>query len=143
MTIKPLLTLGAAAALLGSFSLLAQASASAADFEKDVLPIFKQNCFKCHEKEHTDEKGKVKKPKGKFRMDSAAMLIKGGEEGSNIVPGDAAKSTVYTSVCLPEADEKAMPPEGKGDRLTAAQQDLIKKWINEGAKFGTWKGAAD
>jgi hypothetical protein len=32
-----------------------------------------------------------------------------------------------------------MPPEGKGDRLTKAQQDLIKQWINEGANFGAWK----
>ena len=143
MTTKSLLALGAAAAMLGSISTQAQAPAGAVDFEKDVLPIFKQNCFKCHEKEHTDDKGKVKKPKGKFRMDSAAALTKGGEEGSNIVAGDAAKSTVYTSVCLPEADEKAMPPEGKGDRLTAAQQEIIKKWITEGAKFGAWTGVAD
>jgi hypothetical protein len=33
----------------------------------------------------------------------------------------------------------AMPP--KGDRLTAEQLDLIKKWITEGASFGAWKGA--
>ena len=106
------------------------------DFEKQILPIFKESCFDCHQKERTDEKtGKIKKPKGKFRMDSAAMLIKGGSEGSNLVPGDAAKSTVYTSVTLPESDDLAMPPEGKGDRLTKEQQELIKKWINEGAKL--------
>jgi hypothetical protein len=133
-----LLTLISAAAVLGG------SNASAVDFEKEILPIFKERCFDCHQKERTDEKtGKVKKPKGKFRMDSAALLLKGGSEGSNIVPGDAAKSTVYTSVTLPETDELAMPPEGKGDRLTKAQQDLIKAWITEGAKFGTWKGEAE
>lgn len=133
----------AAAALFGGVNAKAQAPEKV-DFEKQILPIFKQSCFDCHQKERTDEKtGKVKKPKGKFRMDSAAMLLKGGSEGNDIVPGDAAKSTVYTSTTLPESDDMAMPPEGKGDRLTKEQQELIKRWINEGANFGSWKGAAD
>ena len=131
-------------ALISATAVLGAPVVRAVDFEKEILPIFKERCFDCHQKERTDEKtGKIKKPKGKFRMDSAAMLIKGGSEGSNVVPGDAAKSTVYTSTTLPESDDLAMPPEGKGDRLTKEQQELIKKWINEGANFGSWKGAAD
>jgi hypothetical protein len=43
-------------------------------------------------------------------------------------------------MALPESDELAMPPEGKGDRVSAANIDLIKKWIGEGANFGAWKG---
>ena len=131
-------------AILSALCLSAAWNAQAVDFEKDVLPIFKDRCFDCHQKERTDPKtGKLKKPKGKFRMDSAAMLTKGGEEGKNIVPGKPDESTVYTSTTVPESDDKAMPPEGKGDRLTKEQQDTIKKWIAEGANFGAWKGAAD
>ena len=130
--------------LISAVSVLGAWNAQAVDFEKEVLPIFKDRCFDCHQKERTDEKtGKVKKPKGKFRMDSAAMLMKGGEEGKNIVAGKPEESTVYTSVIVPESDDKAMPPEGKGERLTKDQQELIKKWIAEGANFGAWKGAAD
>jgi len=33
-----------------------------------------------------------------------------------------------------------MPPEGKGDRLTDAEVATLKKWIESGAKFGSWKG---
>jgi uncharacterized membrane protein len=133
-----LLSLISAAAVLGAWN------AQAVDFEKEILPIFKERCFDCHSKEHADPKsGKMKKPKGKFRMDSAELLMKGGEEGKNIVVGKPEESTVYTSVCLPDSDDKAMPPEGKGERLTKAQQDLIKAWIADGAKFGDWKGAAD
>lgn len=133
-----LLTLISAAALLGGWN------ANAVDFEKEVLPILKERCFDCHSKEHADPKtGKMKKPKGKFRMDSAELLMKGGEEGKNVVAGKPDESTVYTSVTVPESDDKAMPPEGKGERLTKAQQDLIKAWIAEGASFGAWKGVAD
>lgn len=130
--------------LISAVSVLGAWNAQAVDFEKEVLPIFKDRCFDCHQKERTDEKtGKVKKPKGKFRMDSAAMLTKGGEEGKNIVAGKPEESTVYTSIIVPESDDKAMPPEGKGERLTKEQQEIIKKWIAEGANFGAWKGAAD
>jgi mono/diheme cytochrome c family protein len=68
-------------------------------------------------------------------------MMKGGEEGKDVVPGKPEESGVYTSTTLPEDDDKAMPP--KGDRLTKEQQELIKKWIAEGANFGAWKGAAD
>jgi RNA polymerase sigma-54 factor len=34
-----------------------------------------------------------------------------------------------------------MPPAKKGDPLPQDQIDLIKKWIEQGADFGTWKGA--
>jgi hypothetical protein len=129
------------ALLLGVVSASAQTPAGV-DFEKQILPIFQERCLDCHQKERTDEKtGKVKKPKGKFRMDSAELIMKGGEEGSDLVPGDAAKSLIYTLTALPADDDKIMPP--KGDPLTKEQQDLIKQWITEGAKFGAWKGAAE
>lgn len=140
MTTKTIFAVGAAALALGSFaSTQAQTPPGKVDFEKQILPIFKERCFECHQKEYTDAKGKLKKPKGKFRMDNPELLTKGGEEGGNLTPGDAAKSTVYTTTTLPDSDDKAMPP--KGDRLTADQQNLIKQWITEGASFGAWKGA--
>ena len=140
MTTKTILALGAAALVLGSLTSTQAQTPGKVDFETQVLPILKERCFECHQKEHTDPKsGKLKKPKGKFRMDTAELFLKGGEEGGNLTAGDPAKSTVYTSVTLPDSDDKAMPP--KGDRLTAAQQDLIKKWITEGASFGAWKSS--
>lgn len=138
MNIKTILTLASAVLALGLLNTTARAD-DKVDFETKVLPIFKERCFECHSKEHTDAKtGKVKKPKGKFRMDNPELLIKGGEEGGDLTPGDAAKSAVYTTTTLPDDDDKAMPP--KGDRLTKDQQELIKKWITEGASFGSWKG---
>ena len=114
------------------------------DFEKQILPIFKASCFKCHEAEHTDDTGKLKKPKGGLVLNTAEGIKKGGKEDADkcCVPGKGADSTIYKSTTLPDSDDKAMPPEGKGDRITKANQDLIKKWIDEGANFGAWKAAA-
>ena len=142
MTTKSLLALGAVALSLGVLTSTPAKAADKVDFETKVLPILKERCYDCHSKEHTDPAtGKLKKVKGKFRLDSPELMKKGGADGDDLTPGDAAKSSIYTSVCLPDSDDKCMPP--KGDRLTKEQTDLIKQWITEGANFGAWKGAAD
>jgi len=131
------------APLLGLALLLSNASAQDAkvSFETQILPIFKERCFECHQKEYTDDTGRVKKPKGKFRMDNPTLMLKGGSEGGDLTPGKPEESTVYTSTMLPEDDDMAMPP--KGDRLTDEQKNLIKQWIAQGAEFGAWKGAEE
>lgn len=130
------------AALVAAFSVnIASAQDGAVDFEKQILPVLKESCFKCHEKEH-EENGKIKKPKGGLRLDSAAAILKGGKEypNENVVAGKPDASWLLKTMALPESDDLAMPPEGKGDRVSAANQALIKKWIESGASFGAWKG---
>jgi hypothetical protein len=130
------------AALAAAFTVnTVSAQDGAVDFEKQILPILKTSCFKCHEKEHEDN-GKIKKPKGGLRLDGAAVIMKGGKENpnENVVAGKPESSWLLKTMALPESDELAMPPEGKGDRVSAADQALIKKWIASGASFGAWKG---
>ena len=136
---KTFMPLVVAAALGCGVSLSAQDGA--VDFEKQILPVLKESCFKCHEKEK-EENGRIKKPKGGLRLDSAAAIMKGGKEypDGNVVAGKPDDSWLLKTMSLPESDEMAMPPEGKGDRVSAANQALIKKWIEGGAKFGSWKG---
>ncbi len=130
------------AALVAAFTVnTASPQDGAVDFEKQILPVLKESCFKCHEKEH-EENGKIKKPKGGLRLDGAAAILKGGKEypNENVVAGKPDASWLLKTMALPESDELAMPPEGKGDRVSAANQALIKKWIESGASFGAWKG---
>jgi hypothetical protein len=70
------------------------------------------------------------------------VIMKGGKEypGENVVAGKPDASWLVKTMTLPDSDDLAMPPEGKGDRVTPANIDLIKKWITEGANFGAWKG---
>jgi uncharacterized membrane protein len=129
------------AALAAAFSFSTASAQDAVDFEKQILPILKESCFKCHEKEHEDN-GKIKKPKGGLRLDGAAVIMKGGKEypDENVVAGKPDASWLLKTMALPESDDLAMPPEGKGDRISAENQALIKKWIASGASFGAWKG---
>jgi uncharacterized membrane protein len=132
-----------AAASLGGLTLLSPTPASAedkVDFAKQVLPIFEAKCMKCHETEHTDATGRVKKPKSGLVMDTAEGLKAGGKEHKEktLVAGKAAESAIYTMTTLAITDEMVMPPDGKADPLTDAEKELLKKWIDQGADFGTW-----
>lgn len=119
------------------------ASAEDISFEKQILPILKTSCFKCHETEHEDN-GRVKRPKGGLVLDTAEGIMAGGKEypKENVVAGKPDDSWLLKTMALPESDDLAMPPEGKGDRVSAADQELIKKWIAAGANFGGWTKAA-
>jgi mono/diheme cytochrome c family protein len=103
--------------------LLAQQPAPV-DFDRDIRPIFKASCQKCH--------GAEGKPKGQFRLDFRAAAFRGGAGGKAIRPGKAAESLLYK--LLVDADPDARMPQ-KAPRLPAAQIELLRRWIDEGAPW--------
>jgi mono/diheme cytochrome c family protein len=109
------------AVLLASMSVTVS-GAAAVDFKRQVRPVLEVYCLKCHGDE---------KPKGGLSLTTRAGAIKGGEDGTSLVPGDPGKSTLYTLTTLPSDHDDVMPP--KGDKLTPDQQNLLKQWITEGA----------
>jgi uncharacterized membrane protein len=88
-----------------------------------VQPILNKRCVECH---------KEGKSKGKFRMDTYDLLVKGGKEGSGIKPGDSANSNIVYRCELPEDDDEHMPPESKTD-IEDHELAVIKWWIDTGA----------
>jgi len=94
------------------------------DFAKQILPVLRQNCVKCHGPE---------KQKGKLRLDSKEAAMKGGKDGVVIVAGDADKSELYRRITLPKGHDDIMPNEG--DPLSKEQTDLVRAWINQGAEW--------
>ncbi len=94
------------------------------DFAKDVQPILQKSCVECHGPE---------KPKGKLRLDTKEAAFQGGKGGVSIEPGKADQSELYRRISLPADNDEVMP--NKGDRLTKAQTDVIRDWINQGASW--------
>jgi uncharacterized membrane protein len=88
-----------------------------------IVPILEQKCYSCHNAE---------KQKGKFRMDTYDLLVKGGKEGKDLVHGKSADSLMVVRIELPKDDDERMPPEGKKE-LTPDEVALIKWWIDSGA----------
>ena len=95
-------------------------STQAADYLREVKPLLQRRCFSCH--------GALKQ-KSKLRLDTAALMRKGGSEGPAIVPGNSAGSHLIKR--LTAAGDDRMPPEGSA--LTAHEISLLRNWIDEGA----------
>jgi mono/diheme cytochrome c family protein len=115
--------LAALAALLGAARLCAADAAKPVDYSRDVQPILTAQCYACH----GPDEGKRK---GKFRLDVREAATK-----KAITPGDAAHSSLITRVTTADADRVMPPPDSKKDRLSAAQIDVLRRWIDQGAKF--------
>ena len=88
-----------------------------------VKPILERRCVQCH---------KESKSKGKFRMDTYDLLVKGGKEGSGLEPGKSAESNILIRMLLPKDDDEHMPPEGKPD-IEKHEIAVVKWWIDNGA----------
>src|SRR5262245_783622 len=79
-------------------------------YAADIQPIFEKSCVKCHSGE---------KPKGKYRIDTLASAIKGGESGDPaIVPGNSAKSPMVSYIS-DLVEDMEMPPTDKREKYPA------------------------
>jgi uncharacterized membrane protein len=92
-------------------------------FSARVVPILENNCVTCHS---------PSKHKGDLRMDSYSLLMKGGEHGAVIKPGDPKASELLTRITLPADDKKFMPSDGKRP-LSNDEIKVIELWIAAGA----------
>ncbi len=113
-------------------------SAGIAFFESKIRPVLVENCYRCHSAEAL----KNKKLKAGMRLDSQAALLKGGESGPALVPGDPAKSLLLRA--LRHEGGLEMPP---GKKLDAAVIADFENWIRAGApdprKDGEKRAGAD
>ena len=113
--------------------------ATAVDFEKQIWPILEKSCIECHATLHTGADGRARKPKGGVVLDSKEGITT-SKKGKLIVAKKPDDSLIIQSITLPADDDDRMPPKKKGEPLPKEQQELLKKWIEEGAEFGTWTG---
>jgi mono/diheme cytochrome c family protein len=90
-------------------------------FARDIQPILQNTCVECHG---------PKKTKAQLRLDSAAGVMKGGENGPIVIAGSSDKSPIVRRVLGLDGDDR-MPKDG--DPLPPAQIALLRAWIDQGA----------
>ncbi len=101
----------------------------AVDFNRDIRPILSDTCFTCHgPDEQTQQAG--------LRLDTkeGAFADRGGYQ--IIIPGKAAESRLFQRVSAKE-EHLRMPPPTADRKLTQQQIELLRRWIDEGARWDT------
>ena len=92
-------------------------------YNEKVLPIFQTNCYRCHGGENH---------RGGLQIDSKAALLKGGRDGTVLVPGSPEKSLLISLIRHegPADDPMPMPPKSK---LSDADIATVTAWVKAGA----------
>jgi hypothetical protein len=100
-------------------------------FEKNIRPILAERCYECHS-------ANSKKIKGKLLLDTKEGMLKGGETGPAVVPGDIEKSLLIQAIRYSHEDLQ-MPPK---EPLTKAQVAAFEQWVKMGSPDPRVGGAA-
>jgi hypothetical protein len=98
-------------------------------FEKKVRPLLVENCHRCH--------STATKQRGNLLLDSRAGLVKGGDNGPAVLPGDPEKSLLIKAIRYTDADLR-MPPKSQ---LSGEQVADLTAWVRMGAPWPDNAGA--
>lgn len=90
-------------------------------FQKQIAPIFRASCIGCHSDKTT---------MGNLNLVSHAKTMKGGKGGAQIIPNKSGESKLVKYLL-----GTAQPKMPIGGSLKPAEIDLIKRWIDQGARL--------
>jgi len=93
------------------------------EFNRDIRPILSDRCFACHGPDKNARKADL-------RLDDRQVAITTGA----ITPGSLDKSRLIERIDSTDPDQ-VMPPPKHNKPLSAAEKDLLKRWIASGADY--------
>jgi hypothetical protein len=100
------------------------------DYNFHVRPILSDRCFVCHGPD-------ANKREAGLRLDTeegAYAALKENPAAHTIVAGDIAKSELFQRIISPDSTE-LMPPPESNLALKGFEIEILKKWIEQGAKY--------
>jgi hypothetical protein len=115
--------------LIGNRPVAQTAQTKPVDFNRDIRPILSDTCFTCHGPDEQNQQAGL-------RLDTkeGAFADRGGYQV--IVPGKATESRLFQRVSAKE-ESLRMPPPTADRKLTQHQIELLRRWIDEGARWET------
>ena len=98
------------------------------DFNLDIRTILSNKCFQCHGPDDAERQGGL-------RLDQRSGAIAKLESGETaVVPGKPKLSALIARITSDDEDLR-MPPASIGKTISAREIELLKKWIDSGAKY--------
>jgi hypothetical protein len=114
--------------LIGMFILVCAGRSTAADpidYTRDIKPLLSNSCYACHGPDTEDQQAGLRLDLREHAVDLSGVIVPGRPEDSELV----------ARITNDDADLKMPPTDSHRPALTAAQVELIQRWIAEGADF--------
>lgn len=97
-------------------------------YNRDVQPILAEYCFQCHGLDRAQRKAGL-------RLDlPEGATAKLESESTAVVPGRPAESALIDRIFIDDVEDM-MPPKKTGKSLSPTQKELLKRWIEQDAKY--------
>ncbi|MEA2736585.1 MAG: hypothetical protein QOE14_3036 [Humisphaera sp.] len=132
-TFSPRQWSAAAAAVVGACALVftSPAVAQEINFARDIQPILADKCYHCHGPDAHARKADLR-----FDVLDEKIGPFAPRDGYAIVtPKNLDDSVLVMRITSDDADVR-MPPVGSNRVLSEKQRDLLKQWVEQGAKWG-------
>ncbi len=113
--------------LPGALAAVAVPQGGLIEFNRDIRPILSDTCFQCHGPDKAKRKAGLR-----LDLETSAKAMRDGH--SAIVPGQPARSELVRRLTASDVKDR-MPPVEAGRQLTAPQIELLRRWIEQGAKW--------
>ena len=114
-------------ALAISTAISSTAKSKDVQYNRDVLPILSANCFACHGADRVTRQADL-------RLDQAESAFANRDGITAIRPGKPKQSEVVSRIFSNNPDNQ-MPPPDHDQQLTNAERQILKSWIERGARY--------
>jgi hypothetical protein len=98
-------------------------AAELTSFNRDIRPLLSDRCYACHG------------PDSNRRESELRLDTQEGAHAAAVVPGDAEISEVWLRITSDDPDTMMPPRDSKKPALSSAERELIRQWIDAGAKY--------
>lgn len=121
--------------IVASFFLQAAAEEDAISYNRDIRPLLSDRCFACHGPDDA-------KREADLRLDISSGNLSPFHQRDDhqvLKPGEPDASELWKRLTTDDTSLQMPPHDSIKKPLTEAQRELIKKWIQQGAKYeGFW-----
>jgi len=98
------------------------------EFNRDIRPVLSDKCFLCHGPDSANRMTKLR-----WDLEESAKADLGGRFA--IVPGNPGRSEMIRRITASDPAAR-MPPVQAGARLTDREIELLRRWVEQGARWG-------
>jgi hypothetical protein len=105
-------------------------STDSVDFNLHIRPILSDRCFKCHGPDANQRKANLRLD----TQEGALAALKDNPKAHVIIPGSPDQSEVFLRISTSDTSQ-LMPPPKSNLVLNENEIALIKKWIEQGARY--------
>jgi len=97
------------------------------EFNRQIRPILSEKCFRCHGPDSAQRQAGL-------RLDEREAALTARKGWPAIVPGKPSQSALYKRITATGANDR-MPPADSGQKLSLAEIEQLKRWIEQGAPY--------